>query len=175
MVVITVLAEEGTEPRVALSPETAKKFAGLGAQVRIESKAGEKSGFSDSDYEDVGVMIASDLGKLLEGADIVMKVGRPSASQLAKMKSGTTFVGILNPFDDKAGIEKMASAGLTAFAMEFMPRITRAQSMDVLSSQSNLAGYKTVIDAAQIFNQAFPRSEAIITPAFQIAIMKMSG
>jgi NAD(P) transhydrogenase subunit alpha len=156
MVVIAVPAEGGDEQRVALSPETAKKFVSLGCEVRIEKKAGEKSGFYDAEYEDVGVVLADTDVSAVKDADIILKVGRPNAEQIEAMKSGASLVCIMNPHDDRQEIEAMARAGINAFAMDFMPRITRAQSMDVLSSQSNLAGYKAVINAAATFNRAMP-------------------
>lgn len=154
MVRLAVVVEDENEPRVALSPETAKKFTAKGCDVVMEKGAGLRSRFADALYEEAGAKIAGSANEAISGADIVLKVGRPTSQQLGAMKQGAALVAILNPTDP--GIDKIANAGVSAFAMEFMPRITRAQSMDVLSSQSNLAGYKAVIDAAAQFGRAFP-------------------
>ncbi len=156
MTIISVLGEGANEPRVALSAETAKKFIKLGCEVRILSGAGERSRFTDEDYAEAGAVISSSVPELLKDADIVLKVRRPSAEEISHMKKGALVAAILDPFDNTEELKSIASSGVSAFAMEFMPRITRAQSMDVLSSQSNLAGYKAVINAAATFDQAVP-------------------
>lgn len=147
---------ETDEPRVALSPETVQKFVNLGAAIAVQKGAGVKAGITDQAYQDAGAEIADTPEALLGDADVVMKVNRPTKAEIAAMKKGTVVMAVMNPGDDRAGVEAMAKAGLTAFAMEFMPRITRAQSMDVLSSQSNLAGYCAVIDAAAEYGRALP-------------------
>lgn len=156
MTIISVLGEGENEPRVALSAETAKKFIKLGCEVRILSGAGTRSRFTDEDYAEAGAVISSSVPELLKDADIVLKVRRPSAEEISHMKKGALVAAILDPFDNTDELKSIASSGVSAFAMEFMPRITRAQSMDVLSSQSNLAGYKAVINAAATFDQAVP-------------------
>lgn len=156
MVKIAVCAENSEEPRVALTPDIIKKYNALGCTVSIVSNAGLRSHFTDEDYKDAGAEIAATSEAALSGADIVLKVGRPQESEISAMKSGTICAAMLDPFGDKAGLEAIAKAGITSFSMEFMPRITRAQSMDVLSSQSNLAGYKAVVNAAALFEQAMP-------------------
>ncbi len=156
MIKIAVPAEEEAEPRIALSPETAKKFTSLGCEVFVQSGAGKRSRISDAEFEEVGAKIAASAADLLKDADIVLKVGRPTSEEITSIKSGAAVAAMLDPFGDREGIEALAKAGITSFSMEFMPRITRAQSMDVLSSQSNLAGYKAVIDAAALFDQAMP-------------------
>jgi len=142
------------ETRVAATPETVKKFKGLGLDVIVEAGAGAPSYFSDQDYAAAGATIGTANDAL--GADVVLKVVRPTDEEIAAMKRGTMLAAVLAPYADKASVPKYARAGVNAFAMEFMPRITRAQSMDVLSSQSNLAGYKAVIDAAATYGRAFP-------------------
>jgi H+-translocating NAD(P) transhydrogenase subunit alpha len=142
------------ETRVAATPETVKKLKGLGLDLVVESGAGAPSHFADQDYAQAGAAIGSTADAL--GADIVLKVMRPTDEELSSMKRGAMLAAILAPYADKAAPPKYATAGVNAFAMEFMPRITRAQSMDVLSSQSNLAGYKAVIDAAGAYGRAFP-------------------
>ena len=153
---IVVRAEhDKEETRVAASPETVKKLVGMGCAVTVEAGAGAKAHMSDTDYEAAGASIAK-AGSALGDADIVVSVRRPDAAALGAMKAGAAIVAMMDPYGDKDGIEPFAKQGVIAFSMELMPRITRAQSMDVLSSQSNLAGYKAVIDAAAEFERAMP-------------------
>lgn len=144
------------ETRVAATPDTVKKLVGLGVEVVVETGAGAGARVSDEAYREAGASIAPDAASALKDADLVFKVRTPDDAELALMKRGAMLVAILNPYGDNAQVQKYATAGINAFAMEFMPRISRAQSMDVLSSQSNLAGYKAVLDAASIFPRAFP-------------------
>lgn len=141
------------ETRVAVTPETAKKYVAQGHVVCVQSGAGVAASATDAAYEAAGARIVDRAAAL--GAGLVLKVQRPSADELALMKPGTALVGMLNPFD-RAGLEALAAAGLTAFALEAAPRTTRAQSMDVLSSQANIAGYKAVITAADRYPRFFP-------------------
>ena len=158
------------EPRVAATPETVKKMIGFGAEVAVEPGAGLKSGILDADYTAAGASVAAGA---VNGADIVLKVRRPSASELAGYKKGALVVAIMDPYGNEAALKQMADAGLVAFAMELMPRITRAQSMDVLSSQANLAGYRAVIDAAEEYGRALPMmmTAAGTVPAAKVFIM----
>lgn len=144
------------ETRVAASAESVKKLAALGLSVTVETGAGAHAGVADDAYRASGAAIAANAAEALADADIILKVRAPSDDELDLMKRGAMLVGILNPHGERDRLQKYASAGINAFAMELMPRITRAQSMDVLSSQSNLAGYKAVIDAAAAFPRAFP-------------------
>ena len=144
------------ETRVALSPETAKKFRALNLEVVVERGAGALAGFPDAEYEAAGARLADGGTALLSGADVVLKVRAPAAGELSAMKRGAALVGMLAPFGDREAVESYAAAGVDAYAMELVPRISRAQSMDVLSSQANLAGYKAVIDAAAAFARAMP-------------------
>lgn len=174
MVTIAVPAEgDKSEHRVALSPETAKKFVGLGCCVRVQAGAGSGSQFSDAEYKEAGASVARSAAETLKGADIVLTVRRPSAASLKGVAKGAILACILDPYSDKAGLAALAKTGLTIFSMEFMPRITRAQSMDVLSSQANLAGYKAVIDAAAEFSRALPMmmTAAGTVPATRVFIM----
>ena len=141
------------ETRVSVTPETAKKYVAQGHTVLVQAGAGESASAPDKAYEAAGARITDAAGAL--GADLVLKVQKPSVEELGLMKPATTLVGMLNPFD-KDGLAQMAAAGLTAFALEAMPRTTRAQSMDVLSSQANIAGYKAVILAASHYRKFFP-------------------
>jgi H+-translocating NAD(P) transhydrogenase subunit alpha len=160
---IAVLKERRPEEtRVAASPDTVKKLVQLGAAVSVETGAGLFASFGDASYEAAGATIAPDFATALANADIVLKVQRPLAGEdgapdeLAAMKQGAVLVGILQPHADRNLIDLYARRGVTAFAMEFLPRITRAQTMDVLSSQANLAGYRAVLEASYEFGRAFP-------------------
>ncbi len=144
------------ERRVAASPDTVKKFVGLGFDVVIEKGAGEAASIPDQYYTDAGATIAADLKKTIADGDIILTVQGLEAADAKSAKKGAAMLGHLNAFTEKDRIKAYADAGLLAFAMEFMPRISRAQSMDILSSQSNLAGYKSVLDATEHFGRAFP-------------------
>ncbi len=151
------------ETRVAASPEVVKKLAGLGFDVVVEKAAGSGASYTDADYKDAGATIAATAATALKTADIVLKVRHPIVagtakvkSELALMKKGAILIGHLSALANKEDVAAYAKAGITAFAMEMMPRITRAQSMDILSSQSNLAGYKAVLDGAGELGRAFP-------------------
>jgi NAD(P) transhydrogenase subunit alpha len=150
------------ERRVAATPDTAKRLVGMGLEVVVESGAGAGSSFPDAAYEGAGAKIAGDAAAALGAGDIVLKVQRPlrqgegAVDEVALMKRGAVLVGLLQPLQQRADVEAYAKAGLSAFAMELVPRITRAQAMDVLSSQANLAGYRAVLDAATEFGRAMP-------------------
>ena len=141
------------ETRVAATPETVKKLKAQGHTLRVESGAGVAASVTDAAYEAAGAEITDAAGAF--GCELVLKVRSPDAAELAKMKPGTALVGMLNPFDAE-GLQRLAAAGLTAFALEAAPRTTRAQSMDVLSSQANIAGYKAVMLAADTYQRFFP-------------------
>ena len=144
------------ETRVAASPDTVKKFKGLGLEVTVEAGAGAAARVSDADFQTAGASIAPDAASALAGADIVLLVRSPDASEIAQMKKGAVLAALLAPYTDKDTPAALAAQGVDGFAMEFLPRISRAQAMDVLSSQANLAGYKAVIDAAATFGRAMP-------------------
>lgn len=148
------------ETRVAATPDTVKRLIGLGAEVAVEKGAGTKAGILDKDYEAAGAKIVS--GKDALNADIVLKVRRPMSAELSNYKAGSIVVAIMDPYGNDAALADLASAKVAAFAMELMPRITRAQVMDVLSSQANIAGYRAVIDAAFEYGRALPM---MMTPA----------
>lgn len=173
MVLIAVAKESDSEPRVAISPETVKKFSKLGATVKIEAGAGARSGFTDEDYKAQGADIVPSASDAIDGADILLAVARPPGDHVAKLKKDGLAAAILSPFDDKDDLKQLAGSGASLFSMEFMPRITRAQSMDVLSSQANLAGYKAVIDGAAQFGRALPMmmTAAGTVPAAKVFIM----
>src|SRR5476651_1079886 len=159
-----------SEPRVAASPDTVKKFKALGIDIAIEPGAGIKSGLPDSEFTAAGATVSADA---LKDADIVIKVKRPEASELSQYKRGALVIAIMDPYGNDTALKAMADAGVSAFAMELMPRITRAQVMDVLSSQANLAGYRAVIEAAESFGRAFPMmmTAAGTIPAAKVFVM----
>jgi NAD(P) transhydrogenase subunit alpha len=170
---IAVARESEVDPRVAATPETVKKMLALAGEVVVESGAGVRSGILDSDYEAAGATIAHSAAEAVGNADIVLKVRRPTASEAADYKRGALVIAIMDPYGNEAALQALAEAGLTTFAMELMPRITRAQSMDVLSSQANLAGYRAVIDAAAEFGRALPMmmTAAGTIPATRVFVM----
>jgi NAD(P) transhydrogenase subunit alpha len=152
---IAVLKEAGDETRCAAIPETVKKFVALGAEVAVETGAGRGASVPDSDFEAAGASIGS-RADVLKDAGIILAINGPDAATLKGARSGALLVGALDPLRQWQAVEAYAADGLEALAMEWMPRITRAQSMDILSSQSNLAGYKSVVDAAAAYGRAFP-------------------
>jgi NAD(P) transhydrogenase subunit alpha len=173
MVTVAVTPEAPEESRVAISPETVRKLVALGCKVRVAAGSGTRSRFSDEAYKAQGAEIAATAAEAVEGADILLKVRRPSVEEMRGLTTGGILAGMLSPTDDRPGLDALAATGATLFAMEFMPRITRAQSMDVLSSQANLAGYKAVVNAAAVFEQAVPMmmTAAGTVPAAKVFIM----
>jgi NAD(P) transhydrogenase subunit alpha len=168
-IAIPAETEQG-EPRVAATPDTVKRYTGLGAKVAVEKGAGVKSGVLDADYSAAGAEVGNGVVK---DADVVLKVRRPTKSELASYKPGALVISIMDPYGNDAALADMAAAKVNAFAMEFMPRITRAQVMDVLSSQANLAGYRAVVDGAAEYGRALPMmmTAAGTVPAARIFIM----
>ncbi len=158
------------EKRVAATPETIKKLIGLGFTVTVETGAGDAASIGDEAYKEAGASIAADIAGAIGDADVIFSVQGIEAADASKAKKGALQLAVLNPFVEKERVQAYAEAGLMAVAMEFVPRITRAQSMDVLSSQSNLAGYKAVLDAAAEFGRAFPM---MMTAAGTIAPAKV--
>jgi NAD(P) transhydrogenase subunit alpha len=164
---------DGLESRVAATPETVKKFIALGATVSVQAGAGVQSRIPDADYAAAGATIAASAAEAVADADIVLKVRRPVADELAGYRKGALVVATMDPYGHEDAVAGMAGAGITAIAMEFMPRITRAQVMDVLSSQANLAGYQAVIDAAAEYDRALPMmmTAAGTVPAARVFVM----
>ncbi|MFL5104108.1 MAG: Re/Si-specific NAD(P)(+) transhydrogenase subunit alpha [Xanthobacteraceae bacterium] len=161
---------DSVEDRVAATPETVRKMKSLGAEVVVEPGAGVKSGFPDTEYTAAGATIVKDAAK---DAEVVLKVRRPEALEFALYKPGALVIAIMDPFGNESALKALAGTGIVAFAMELMPRITRAQSMDVLSSQANLAGYRAVIDGAAEYGRALPMmmTAAGTVPAAKVFIM----
>jgi NAD(P) transhydrogenase subunit alpha len=158
------------EDRVAATPDTVKKLKGLGADVAVEPGAGIRSGIPDGEFTAAGAIVAAGAVK---DADVVLKVRRPTAAELAGCKTDALVIAIMDPYGNEAALKALADTGVTAFAMELMPRITRAQGMDVLSSQANLAGYRAVIDGASEYGRALPMmmTAAGTVPAAKVFIM----
>ncbi|GLS39087.1 NAD(P) transhydrogenase subunit alpha [Mesorhizobium tianshanense] len=162
---------DANEPRVAASPDTVKRLAGLGFDVIVESGAGTASRIPDEEFAKAGAAIGK-VGDVAK-ADVVLKVRRPDEVELKAYRPGTAVIAIMDPYGNDAGVDALARAGVTAFSMEFMPRITRAQSMDVLSSQANLSGYQAVIDGAAEYDRALPMmmTAAGTVPAAKVFVM----
>ena len=158
------------ETRVAATPDTVKKLIASGFDVVVESGAGAAASYPDADYEAAGAKIAKGCAATLKGCQVLFKVRAPSAEEIKALPSGAIVMACLNPYQDKTSLKALAEAGSTAFAMEFVPRITRAQVMDVLSSQANLAGYRSVIEGAQVYGRALPM---MMTAAGTVAAAKV--
>lgn len=167
-IAVTRERREG-ETRCAVTPETVKKLIALGATVSVEAGTGLGSSLPDADYAEAGASVKPDLSAALAGADILLKVRGPTASEISALKPGAVVVSLLDAWRDKATVEALRGANATAFAMEFVPRITRAQVMDVLSSQANLAGYRAVIEAVYAYGKGFPM---MMTAAGTVAAAK---
>lgn len=158
------------ETRVAATPETVRKLIAQGAAVVVERSAGVEASIPDEDYAAAGATLLGTAAEAAAQADILLKVRGPEASELSGLKPGTVVIGALNPYGDRPALDALAASGARAFAMEFVPRITRAQVMDVLSSQANLAGYRAVIEAAEAYGKALPM---MMTAAGTIAAAKV--
>ncbi|MEO1204904.1 MAG: Re/Si-specific NAD(P)(+) transhydrogenase subunit alpha [Pseudomonadota bacterium] len=173
MVTLAVTAERQDEPRVAISPDTVKKYVAAGCTVRIESGAGMRSHYTDEAYKAQGAEIVASAMEAVTGADVLLKVRRPSVDEVKALAPGGVVAAMVDPYGAESAMQELADTKATIFSMEFMPRITRAQSMDVLSSQANLAGYKAVVDAAATFPQAMPMmmTAAGTVPAAKLFVM----
>jgi NAD(P) transhydrogenase subunit alpha len=163
---------DADETRVAVTPETVGKLIKLGATVAVARGAGLKSGIPDADYADAGAELV-DPADIARSAEIILKVRRPTPEELATYPAGALLIGVMDPYGQAEALQQIAAAGISAFSMELMPRITRAQSMDVLSSQANLAGYRSVIDASATYGRALPMmmTAAGTVPAAKIFVM----
>ena len=171
MTVIAVTKERrGGETRVAATPETVKKLIGAGFSVVVEAGAGTAASYPDADYAAAGATIAKSVQDAIGGADILFKVRAPVDEEIAALKAGAIVAATLNPYVEKDALKALADKGASAFAMEFVPRITRAQVMDVLSSQANLAGYRAVIEGAEAYGKALPM---MMTAAGTVAAAKV--
>ena len=166
---VYILKESNSQLRVSASPDSVKKMIEIVISVNIQTAALQNSNFSDESYKANGAEIFNNTSEI-SNADIIIKVNKPTDDEISSMKEGSLFIGSLDPYNSRETLNKLRDKGVTSFAMELMPRITRAQSMDILSSQSNLAGYKAVIDATYLFNKAMPM---MMTAAGTIAPAKV--
>jgi NAD(P) transhydrogenase subunit alpha len=156
MRIVSILENKKIEKRIAITPEIAKKYIALGFEISIVEKYGEHLGFKDNDYKELGVNISNDEVETLANADIIIQLGLPSNENLSNLKENQNLVGVFNPYVNKEKIENLSKKNINVFSLEMLPRITRAQSMDILSSQANLAGYKAVIESFASFEKAIP-------------------
>ena len=156
MRIISILENQNIEKRIAITPEIAKKYIALGFEITLVEKYGEHIGFKDSDYKELGVEISSNETEMLGKANIVIQLGLLSDENLSNLKENQTLIGVFNPYANKEKVENLSKKNINVFSLEMLPRITRAQSMDILSSQANLAGYKAVIESFANFEKAIP-------------------
>ncbi|MBV9077959.1 MAG: NAD(P)(+) transhydrogenase (Re/Si-specific) subunit alpha, partial [Methylobacteriaceae bacterium] len=170
---IAVLSDAPSDPRVAATPETVKKYKALGAEVSVQAGAGLTAGIPDAEFEAAGATVAADAAGAVRDADVILSVRRPEPTSLTGAKPDALAIAIMDPHGREAEIGALARTGVSAFAMELMPRITRAQVMDVLSSQANLAGYRAVVDGAAEYGRALPMmmTAAGTVPAARIFVM----
>ena len=156
MRIVSILENQKVEKRIAITPDIAKKYIALGFKISIIEKYGEHLGFKDSDYKELGVEISTNISKILNSADIIIQLGLLSDENILNLKENQTLIGVFNPYANKEKIENLSKKNINIFSLEMLPRITRAQSMDILSSQANLAGYKAVIESFANFEKAIP-------------------
>ena len=156
MRIVSLLENQKIEKRIAITPEIAKKYIALGFEVSLSENYGEHLGFDDNEYKELGVKIFKDEKEIINSADIIVQLGLPSDEKISLIKEYQTLIGVLNPYNNKEKIESLAKRKINTFSLELLPRITRAQSMDILSSQANLAGYKAVIESFAKFEKAVP-------------------
>ena len=173
MRIVSVLENQKFEKRTAISPETAKKYIALGLEVSLSENYAEHLGFKDSEYKELGVKISKDIKEVITSADIIVQLGLPSDEITSLIKENQILIGILNPYNNKEKIESLVKNKINIFSLELLPRITRAQSMDILSSQANLAGYKAVIDSFANFEKAIPMmmTAAGTVPAAKVLVV----
>ena len=156
MRIISVSEDKKKEKRIAITPDIAKKYIALGLEVSLPENYGEHLGFNDNKFKELGVKISKDEKEIINSADIIVQLGLPSDDKISLIKKNQTLVGILDPYNNKEKIDNLVKDDVNSFSLELLPRITRAQSMDILSSQANLAGYKAVIESFAYFEKAIP-------------------
>ena len=156
MRIVSVLENQKIEKRIAITPDIAKKYIALGFEVALSENYGEHLGFNDNEYKELGVNISKDEKEIIRSADIIVQLGLPSDENLSLLNKNQTLIGVFNPHTNKEKIENLSKKNINVFSLEMLPRITRAQSMDILSSQANLAGYKAVIESFANFEKAIP-------------------
>ena len=156
MHLVSLLENQITEKRLSVTPEIAKKYINLGFQLSLPTNYGKHLGYLDEDYKNLGVNFSNNENDLIDNANIIIQLGLPDDNKLSLFKENQTLIGSLNTFSNKEKLENLKSKKINCFSLELLPRITRAQSMDILSSQANLAGYKAVIEAFQVYEKAIP-------------------
>ena len=156
MKIASVLENQKFEKRVAITPEIAKKYISLGFEVSLPENYANHLGFKDKEYTEFGASISKDENDILRNADIIVQLGLLDDSKISLLKENQTFIGVLNPYDNKDKINNLVEKNINTFSLDLLPRITRAQSMDILSSQANLAGYKAVVESFANFEKAIP-------------------
>jgi len=173
MKIASILENQKIEKRIAITPDIAKKYIALGFDVSIAENYGEHLGFKNNQYKELGVKIFNDIKEVIDGADLIVQLGLPSDDIIPLIKENQTLIGILNPYDNKEKIDSLTKSKINIFSLELLPRITRAQSMDILSSQANLAGYKAVIESFANFEKAIPMmmTAAGTVPAAKVLVV----
>ena len=156
MIIGSISENKDIEKRVSITPEIAKKYINLGFEINLSENYGKHLGFEEKEYTELGVKFISDDKKLIENSDIIIQMSLPDDNKVAFLKSKQTLIGVLNLYENKSKLESLSKKGINLFSLELLPRITRAQSMDILSSQANLAGYKAVLESFSIFEKAIP-------------------
>ena len=173
MIIASISENQKTEKRIAITPDIAKKYKALGFEVSISENYGEHLGFKDNQYKDLGVKISKDVMEVISGADLIVQLGLPADDITSLIKENQTLIGTLNPYNNKEKIDSLTKNKINIFSLELLPRITRAQSMDILSSQANLAGYKAVIESFANFEKAIPMmmTAAGTVPAAKVLVV----
>ena len=173
MRIVSISENQKIEKRIAITPDIAKKYIALGLDVSLSENYGEHLGFKDTDYKELGVKISKDTKEVISGADLIVQLGLPSDDIISLIKENQTLIGILNPYNNKEKIDNLIKDKINIFSLELLPRITRAQSMDILSSQANLAGYKAVIESFANFEKAIPMmmTAAGTVPAAKVLVV----
>ena len=173
MIIASLLEDQKIEKRISITPEIAKKYIGLGFEVHIVENYGKHLGFENKEYLDFGVKVISDEKEIIQNADVIIQLGLPNDSKISLLKSNQTIIGVLNPYENKDKLKEISKKNVNLFSLELLPRITRAQSMDILSSQANLAGYKAVIESFAEFKKAIPMmmTAAGTVPAAKVLVV----
>ena len=173
MRIASVSEDKKIEKRIAITPEIAKKYIALGLELTLSEDYGNHLGFADNEYKELGVKIFKDEKEIINNADIIIQLGLPTDDKISLIKKNQTLIGVLNPYINKEKIESLAKSKINIFSLELLPRITRAQSMDILSSQANLAGYKAVIESFANFEKAIPMmmTAAGTVPAAKVLVV----
>ena len=173
MRIVSVSENKKIEKRIAITPDIAKKYIALGFEVFIVENYGEHLGFEDNQYKELGVKISKDTKEIIRGADLIVQLGLPSDDIISLITENQTLIGILNPYNNKEKIDSLTKGKINIFSLELLPRITRAQSMDILSSQANLAGYKAVVESFANFEKAIPMmmTAAGTVPAAKVLVV----